>query len=109
MDASEKPKDFGSQQEWYLSTLTSAFETSKLSTTNTFSTSTSKLIYSYTHVIDGFAASLSLSELEALKGSPSFVSSIKDLPVKADITHSPDFLGLSGNSGLWPVTDYGQD
>ena len=109
MDVSEKPKDFGSHQEWYLSTLTSALETSKLSTTNTFSTSTSKLIYSYTHVIDGFAASLSLAELEALKSSPGFVSSIKDLPVKADTTHSPDFLGLSGNSGLWPVTDYGQD
>lgn len=109
MDVSEKPKDFGSHQEWYLSTLTSALETSKLSTTNTFSTSTSKLIYSYTHVIDGFAASLSLSELEALKSSPGFVSSIKDLPVKADTTHSPDFLGLSSNSGLWPVTNYGQD
>lgn len=109
MDVSEKPKDFGSHQEWYLSTLTSALETSKLSTTNTFSTSTSKLIYSYTHVIDGFAASLSLSELEALKSSPGFVSSIKDLPVKADTTHSPDFLGLSSDSGLWPVTNYGQD
>lgn len=109
MDVSEKPKDFGSHQEWYLSTLTSALETSKLSTTNTFSTSTSKLIYSYTHVIDGFAASLSLSELEALKSSPGFVSSIKDLPVKADTTHSPDFLGLSSNSGLWPLTNYGQD
>ncbi|KAF3949285.1 hypothetical protein CMV_024830 [Castanea mollissima] len=109
MDVSEKPKDFGSHQEWYLSTLTSALETSKLSTTNSFSTSTSKLFYSYTHVIDGFAASLSLSELEALKSSPGFVSSIKDLPVKVDTTHSPDFLGLSGNSGLWPVTDYGQD
>ena len=109
MDVSEKPKDFGSHQEWYLSTLTSALETSKLSTTNTFSTSTSKLIYSYTHVIDGFAASLSLAELEALKSSPGFVSSIKDLPVKADTTHSPDFLGLSSNLGLWPVTNYGQD
>ncbi|KAM3707050.1 hypothetical protein ACJW31_03G195400 [Castanea mollissima] len=109
MDVSEKPKDFGSHQEWYLSTLTSALETSKLSTTNSFSTSTSKLLYSDTHVIDGFAASLSLSELEALKSSPGFVSSIKDLPVKVDTTHSPDFLGLSGNSGLWPVTDYGQD
>uniref|UniRef100_A0A7N2KRS6 Subtilisin-like protease n=2 Tax=Quercus lobata TaxID=97700 RepID=A0A7N2KRS6_QUELO len=109
MDVSEKPKDFGSHHEWYLSTLTSALETSKLSTTNTFSTATSKLIYSYTHVIDGFAASLSLSELEALKSSPGFVSSIKDLPVKADTTHSPDFLGLSSNSGLWPVTNYGQD
>ncbi|KAM4110475.1 hypothetical protein ACB094_03G198100 [Castanea mollissima] len=109
MVVSEKPKDFGSHQEWYLSTLTSALETSKLSTTNSFSTSTSKLFYSDTHVIDGFAASLSLSELEALKSSPGFVSSIKDLPVKVDTTHSPDFLGLSGNSGLWPVTDYGQD
>jgi subtilisin family serine protease len=112
MDISAKPKAFSGHHEWYVSTLASVLETTKLrTTTNTtsFSSSSSKLIYSYIHVIDGFAASLSPSELEALKSSSGYVSSIRDLPVKADTTHSSEFLGLNSKTGAWPVSNYGQD
>ncbi|GMY28697.1 subtilisin-like protease SBT3 [Fagus crenata] len=112
MDISAKPKAFSGPHEWYVSTLASVLETTKLrTTTNTtsFSSSSSKLIYSYTHVIDGFAASLSPSEIEALKSSSGYVSSIRDLPVKADTTHSSEFLGPNSKMGAWPVSNYGQD
>ncbi|GMY28698.1 subtilisin-like protease SBT1.9 [Fagus crenata] len=114
MDISAKPKAFSGHHEWYVSTLSSVLETTKLRTTTTttttsFSSPSSKLIYSYTHVIDGFAASLSPSELQALKTSSGYVSSIRDLPVKADTTHSSQFLGLNSKTGAWPVSNYGQD
>ncbi|KAK7275436.1 hypothetical protein RIF29_16553 [Crotalaria pallida] len=54
-------------------------------------------------------ASLTPSELEALKTSPGFISFIRDLPVKPDTTHSPQFLGLNPFAGAWPASDYGKD
>ncbi|KAB1225206.1 Subtilisin-like protease [Morella rubra] len=109
MDLSAMPKAFSDHHSWYLATLASVLDNSELSSTTATSSSTSKLIYSYTHVMKGFAASLSPSELEALKSSPGYLSSFRDLPVKADTTHSPQFLGLNSNAGAWPMSNYGQD
>jgi superoxide dismutase len=92
MDLSAMPKAFSSHHNWYMATLASVLETAQLSSsTNTytsFSPSSSKLIYSYSHVINGFTASLSPSEHDALKSSSGYVSSIRDLPVKADTTRA---------------------
>lgn len=110
MDLSAMPKAFSSQHSWYLATLSSAFAVSASRSTIASTTSTSsKLIYTYTHAMNGFSAHLSPSELEALKNSPGYISSFKDLPVKLDTTHSPQFLGLTGNSGAWQATNYGED
>ncbi|XP_038703970.1 subtilisin-like protease SBT3 [Tripterygium wilfordii] len=105
MDPSAMPKAFSAHHNWYLSTL------STISDVNTTIEilSSSKLIYTYTHVMDGFSASLTVSELEALKSTPGYVFSIKDLPVQKDTTHTFQFLGLNTNSGVWPVSKYGQD
>ncbi|CAN0922337.1 Subtilisin-like protease SBT3 [Linum grandiflorum] len=90
------PKAFSTQQHWHLATLDSV------------STTSPKLIYSYTHVIDGFSATLSPSELASLQKSSGFLYSIKDLPVKHDTTHSTEFVGLSGSTGAWKSTNYGE-
>lgn len=111
MDLSVMPKAFSGQYHWYLSTLASIFDVSDSSTTRATSatlTASSKLLYSYTHVINGFSASLTPSELEVLKNSPGYISSIKDLPVKQDTTHSPKFLGLTPQSLAWKVSNYGE-
>ncbi|KAF2324362.1 hypothetical protein GH714_012915 [Hevea brasiliensis] len=110
MDLSAMPKAFSSQQSWYLATLSSAsaVSTSKSTITPTVPTS-SKLIYTYTHAMSGFSAHLSPYELEALKNSPGYISSFKDLPVKLDTTRSPTFLGLNSNSGAWKASNYGED
>ncbi|PQQ15610.1 subtilisin-like protease SBT1.9 [Prunus yedoensis var. nudiflora] len=111
MDSTMMPKAFADHHSWYLATVNSALSKFRPNTTTTSSSSalSSKLIYSYTHAINGFSASLSLSELEVLKTSPGYISSVKDLPVKPDTTHSSQFLGLSSKSGAWPVADYGKD
>ncbi|KAF2309798.1 hypothetical protein GH714_005180 [Hevea brasiliensis] len=110
MDVSAMPKAFSSQRTWHLATLSSVFAGSKAGSTTNI-TASAKLLYSYTHVISGFSAHLSSYELETLKNSPGYISSIKDLPVKLDTTHSPAFLGLSFNSGAgaWNVSNYGED
>ncbi|KAI4353122.1 hypothetical protein L6164_002094 [Bauhinia variegata] len=108
MDSSAMPKAFSSKHSWYLATLSSALDNSQ-ATSATFNSSSPNLIYSYTHVINGFSAHLSLAELEALKSSPGFVSAIPDLPIKRDTTHTPQFIGLNPNSGAWPAAEFGRD
>ncbi|KAM2544314.1 hypothetical protein TB1_016018 [Malus domestica] len=111
MDSSVMPKAFFDHHSWYLATLDSTLGKFTPSTTATSSSSTlsSRLIYSYTHAMNGFSASLTASELEALKSSPGYISSVKDLPVKKDTTHTSQFLGLNSKSGVWPVANYGKD
>ncbi|XP_038703971.1 subtilisin-like protease SBT3 [Tripterygium wilfordii] len=106
MDPSAMPKAFSAHHNWYLSTLSTI---SDAATTTEILSSSSKLIYTYTHVMDGFSASLTVSELEALKSTPGYIFSIKDLPVQKDTTHTFQFLGLNTNSGVWPVSKYGKD
>ncbi|KAL3617915.1 hypothetical protein CASFOL_038236 [Castilleja foliolosa] len=103
MDSSAMPKPFSSHHTWYLSMFSSISERTDSSFSN------SKLVYAYTNAINGFTAILSSSELEAVKSSPGYVSSIKDTTVKVDTTHSYQFLGLNSNTGAWPVSDYGND
>ncbi|KAF8030555.1 hypothetical protein BT93_E2860 [Corymbia citriodora subsp. variegata] len=110
MDSSFMPKVFSDHHSWYLATVSSLERSLNPKVrARASATSTSKLIYSYTHVIQGFSASLSPSELEVLKQHPGYISSMKDLPVKADTTHSIQFLGLNSHSGAWPTSDYGKD
>ncbi|XP_044510969.1 subtilisin-like protease SBT3 [Mangifera indica] len=110
MDLSAMPKAFSAQHHWYSATLQSVSTTVRADT-NTRSSilSSSKLLYSYSHVINGFSASLTPAELEVLKTSPRCISSVRDLPVKLDTTHSSQFIGLTSKSGLWPESKYGQD
>lgn len=103
MDLASMPKPFVSHHSWYSATLSSVLNTSCLGAV------TSKLIHSYKHAINGFSATLTPSELEDLKQSLGYVSSVRDLSVRADTTHSSRFLGLSSNSGLLPMSDYGSD
>ncbi|KAG6747699.1 hypothetical protein POTOM_047589 [Populus tomentosa] len=110
MDLSVMPKSFSGQHHWYLATLASVSDVADSSTVRAgeaTSTASSKLLYSYTHVVNGFSASLTPSELQALKKSPGYISSIKDLPVKHDTTHSPKYLGLTPQSPAWKASNYG--
>lgn len=99
MDLSSMPKAFSHHHSWYSATLTALSKNVP---------ETTKLIYSYTHAMNGFSASLTPSELEAIKASPGYVHSIRDLPVKVDTTHSTKFLGLSSAYGAWHESNYGE-
>uniref|UniRef100_A0A2P2MQD2 Subtilisin-like protease n=1 Tax=Rhizophora mucronata TaxID=61149 RepID=A0A2P2MQD2_RHIMU len=113
MDLSAMPKAFSSKHHWYLYTLTNILDvpTSRITgeINTTLSTAPLKLLYSYNYVINGFSASLTPSELEALKESPGYISSHKDFPVTYDTTHSTKFIGLTPDSGAWKVSNYGEN
>ncbi|XP_022775182.1 subtilisin-like protease SBT1.9 [Durio zibethinus] len=106
MDSSAMPKAFSSHQSWYLSLLSSISATSEVAAA---STSTSKHLYTYTNSINGFSATLTLSELEALKNSSGYISFTRDLPLKVHTTHTSQFLGLSSVSGAWTAPNDGED
>jgi len=115
MNSAAMPKPFASRHSWYSATISSVLHTSFLDTTSSSSSSSSslsfpsKLIHTYNHAINGFSASLTPSELEALKNSPGYVSSVLDSSVRVDTTHSSNFLGLSSNIGLLPISNCGSD
>nr|KYP31958.1 Subtilisin-like protease [Cajanus cajan]KYP56210.1 Subtilisin-like protease [Cajanus cajan] len=112
MDTLAMPKAFSTQHGWYLSTLSSALENAQVLTSNdnnNLEIASSKLIYTYTYAMSGFSANLSPKELEALKSSTGYISSIPDLPAKLDTTHSPQFLDLNPNTGAWPIGKFGED
>ncbi|XP_027337357.1 subtilisin-like protease SBT1.9 [Abrus precatorius] len=110
MDISAMPKAFSSHHSWYESTLSTSLDNSQVTTNdNNHNTASSKLIYTYNNVMNGFSANLSPKELEALKSSLGYISSMPDLPAKLDTTHSPQFLGLNPNEGVWPASKFGED
>ncbi|XP_020227122.1 subtilisin-like protease SBT3 [Cajanus cajan] len=111
MDISAMPKAFSTQHAWYLSALSSALDNSKATpdNLNVIATSSSKLIYTYTNVMNGFSANLSPKELEAIKTTTGYVSCMRDSPAKRDTTHCPHFLGLNANQGAWRVAEFGKD
>ncbi|XP_045791678.1 subtilisin-like protease SBT3 [Trifolium pratense] len=104
MDLSVMPKVFSNQHSWYESTLSQVTPTN-----NILKSTSSKIIYTYNNVMNGFSANLSPEEHEALKTSPGYISSIPDLPLKLDTTHSPQFLGLNPDKGAWKTSKFGQD
>nr|XP_043637397.1 subtilisin-like protease SBT3 [Erigeron canadensis] len=109
MDLSAMPKLFSSHHNWFSATLNSISTTTTTTTDNSLATTSSKLVYTYTNAINGFTAVLSPSELEILKKSPGYLSSMKDTKIELDTTHSAQFLGLNPNSGAWPVSSFGED
>ncbi|CAK7337692.1 unnamed protein product [Dovyalis caffra] len=104
MDQSAMPKAFSDHHNWYLATISSISDTAE----STFS-KTSKHIYTYTSSVHGFSASLTKSELDALKKSPGYIYSTRDRQLKVHTTHTSEFLGLSSSSGAWPAANYGED
>ncbi|MBA0775706.1 hypothetical protein Gotri_010821 [Gossypium trilobum] len=107
MDHSAMPKAFAGRQSWYLATLSSLSANLRANTNSTIPTA--ELLYSYNHVIQGFSASLTLAQLEALKNSRGYVSSIRDKTVKLDTTYSFKFLGLSSDAGFESFNDDGMN
>ena len=102
MDQSAMPRAFSTHHSWFESTLSSIADDSEHPIS-------SKLIHTYTNSIHGFSATLTLSELAAIKNSPGYIHSTPDRPLQPHTTHTPELLGLSSISGAWPASSYGED
>nr|XP_016471794.1 PREDICTED: subtilisin-like protease SBT1.7 [Nicotiana tabacum] len=73
-----------------------------------FSDVSSRIIYSYRHVFNGFAARLSPDEVKALETKDGFISIRPQRVLRVQTTHTPSFLGLHQNLGLWNTSNYGE-
>jgi subtilisin family serine protease len=63
-----------------------------------------KKAYSYKYSFNGFAAELSEAQAETMKSMPGVIAVSKDELRQPDTSSTPDFLGLTGNAGLWTAS-----
>ncbi|XP_026438699.1 subtilisin-like protease SBT1.4 [Papaver somniferum] len=100
----DKPSIFSSHLDWYTSALQSLPAHLSL-----LSHPREVIIYTYNHVIHGFAARLTHSQASYLRSFPGILSILPQRIHQIQTTQTPSFLGLTENSGLWPDSKYGSD
>ncbi|XP_030952483.1 subtilisin-like protease SBT2.6 [Quercus lobata] len=66
-----------------------------------FEIGTYNKLYSYQHLLNGFAVHISPEQAETLRRTPSVKSVERDWKVRRLTTHTPQFLGLP--TGVWPT------
>ncbi|KAL4565766.1 hypothetical protein LXL04_029870 [Taraxacum kok-saghyz] len=81
---------------------------SYLSGSNTGSDEKPSIIHAYHHVFTGFAAKLSSDQVKAMESMDGFISATRERVYKLHTTHTPNFLGLHQNLGLWKGSNYGK-
>ncbi|GAA1529545.1 S8 family serine peptidase [Kribbella lupini] len=69
--------------------------------TTTAATVGSRVISSFSAALNGFTAELSAVQAEQLRTDPSVLSVVKDVLRKPLAVSSTDYLGLSGDNGVW--------
>ncbi|CAA7406482.1 unnamed protein product [Spirodela intermedia] len=66
-----------------------------------------RLLYSYEHVITGFAVRLTEEELAVVREMDGFLAAYPDELIPLQTTHSPEYLRLQ-TSGVWNDSNYGE-
>ncbi|XP_027336548.1 subtilisin-like protease SBT1.2 [Abrus precatorius] len=67
-----------------------------------------RVIYSFRNVMSGFAARLTQEELRAVEKKNGFISAHPERILHLQTTHSPKFLGLQPQMGLWKESNFGK-
>ncbi|KAM3284901.1 hypothetical protein P3S67_023700 [Capsicum chacoense] len=79
-----------------------------LPTTSASSDHSPRIIHSYRHVLNGFAAVLSSDEVKEIEKKTGFVSARPQMELELHTTHTPSFLGFDQNVGLWNASNSGK-
>ncbi|XP_038684238.1 subtilisin-like protease SBT1.1 [Tripterygium wilfordii] len=95
-------------KEWYEGLMDSVYNLS-IDEEEEEHTAPPDLLYIYENTISGFAAKLSIKQLESLKRMDGFLFARADKIVSAHTTHTPQFLGLQFNKGLWRASNLASD
>ncbi|OWM71945.1 subtilisin-like protease SBT1.2 [Punica granatum] len=67
-----------------------------------------RMLYSYQHVLSGFAARLAPEEVSAMQAKEGFMWARPQKVHKLLTTHTPSFLGLQQQVGLWGSSNLGK-
>ncbi|KAM3266939.1 subtilisin-like protease [Capsicum annuum] len=90
-------------ESWYRS-----FLPNTVASTSSNDQQVPRLVYSYRNVMKGFAARLSAEEVKEMERKPGFIDAWPERILSLHTTHSPSFLGLQQNVGLWRDSNYGK-
>jgi subtilisin family serine protease len=66
-------------------------------------------VYGYHYSFNGFAALLSLDQVAALQGHPEVLRVWRDERRQLNTDSTPDYLGLTGEGGVWDTYGKGED
>lgn len=100
MDKSAMPAPFSTHHHWYMSILSSLSSPDGDAPTH---------LYTYNHVMDGFSGVLSQTHLDKLQKMPGHLATYLETFGHLHTTHTPKFLGLKKQAGLWPAAGFGSD
>jgi subtilisin family serine protease len=64
--------------------------------------------HSYSSVLSGFAARLTDAQVAAVSRKPGFLRAFPERRLHLMTTHTPAFLGLTPDRGVWNATSYGE-
>ncbi|XP_073130958.1 subtilisin-like protease [Henckelia pumila] len=68
----------------------------------------SRMVHAYRNVITGFAARLSVEEVKEMEKMDGFFFARPQKILSLHTSHSPNFLGLHTNVGVWPGSNFGE-
>lgn len=100
MDGSAIPAPFSDHHNWY---------TSMLESLSAKDGNVPIHLYTYKHVMHGFSAVLSKSQLGQLEKMPGYVATHAEKLGKLHTTHTPKLLDIETHAGLWPAGSFGDD
>ncbi|KAG9444006.1 hypothetical protein H6P81_015346 [Aristolochia fimbriata] len=107
MDHSSMPASFATHDDWYKSLLSS------LAAPPDHEGGDQGLppahLYTYDHLLHGFSAVLTDSQLLRLETHPAHVATTPESYGTLHTTHTPRFLGLNRRAGIWPAANFGDD
>ncbi|GMY22789.1 subtilisin-like protease SBT1.7 [Fagus crenata] len=101
MDHTHKPASFLTHESWHRSILKSLLSSP--------ADDNELLLYSYNHVMHGFSARLTSSQLFEIEKYSAHLATYPESFGKLLTTYSPKFLGLQQNFGIWPAASYGEN